>query len=424
VFSKVPLPSVDKTLELKRRSARILSGQAAEKLDLRRNALLGLAVVWALGAPLAARVVRGTIPAVQAAHAKGDITGTWQGTAHGSGGHDLRFVLKIAKDEKGTLSATLYSIDQKEKPMAGDAVRFERGTLRFVNQFPGLTYEGKISADGNSISGTMTQLGSFPLVLERATPETEWATPAPPSRILPMPTDAKPGVEVATIKPAQPGTQLFMLVVQGEKVVVKNFSLKFIIKFAYDVPERQIAGGPGWLDTEKWDIEVEPDTPGMPSVAQMKEILQQLLAERFALKFHEEKRNMVAFALTVGKNGPKMTKTADASESANFTVPLGMVSARSATMGEFAHLLQSDILGQPVVDNTGLSGRWDFTLNWTPDETQFMDRGMRAPPAADDANAPPPLSTAIQAQLGLKLEAQKADAVVMLVDHVEHPSPN
>jgi uncharacterized protein (TIGR03435 family) len=162
----------------------------------------------------------------------------------------------------------------------------------------------------------------------------------------------------------------------------------------------------------------------MPSVAQMKEILQQLLAERFALKFHEEKRNMVAFALTVGKNGPKMTKTADASESANFTVPLGMVSARSATMGEFAHLLQSDILGQPVVDNTGLSGRWDFTLNWTPDETQFMDRGMRAPPAADDANAPPPLSTAIQAQLGLKLEAQKADAVVMLVDHVEHPSPN
>jgi uncharacterized protein (TIGR03435 family) len=309
--------------------------------------------------------------------------------------------------------------------MAGDSVRFEGGTLRFVNQFPGLTYEGKISADGNSISGTVTQFGSFPLVLERATPETEWTTPAPPQRILPMATDAKPGVEVATIKPTQPGTRLFMLVVQGEKVVVKNFSLKFIIKFAYDMPERQIVGGPGWLDTEKWDIEVKPDTPGMPSVAQMKEILQKLLAERFSLKFHEEKRNMVAFALTVGKNGPKMAKTADASESANFTVPLGMVAARSATMGEFAHLLQSDILGQPVVDNTGLSGRWDFTLNWTPDETQFMDRGMKVPaPAADDANAPPPLFTAIQEQLGLKLEAQKVDAPVILVDHVEHPSPN
>jgi hypothetical protein len=276
VFSKVPFPSVDKTpgrtLELKRRIA------------------------------------------PQAPPPSGNITGTWQGTAHVPGSHDLRFVLKIAKDEKGALSATLYSIDQKEKPMAGDSVRFAGGALRFVNQFPGLTYEGKISEDGNSISGTVTQFNSFPLVLARATTETEWTTPAPPSRILPMATDAMLGVEVATIKPTQPGTQLFMLVVQGEKVVVKNFSLKFIVKFAYDTPERQIVGGPAWLDTEKWDIEVKPDTPGMPSVAQMKEILQKLLVERFAMKFHQEKRNMVAFALTVSKNGPKMTKTADASE--------------------------------------------------------------------------------------------------------------
>jgi len=408
---------------------RILSGRVARKLALRLPALLGLASVLVLGAPLALSAVRGVMGALQAAAQapppSGNITGTWQGTAHVPGSHDRRFVLKIAKDEKGALSATLYSIDQKEKPMAGDSVRFAGGALRFVNQFPGLTYEGKISADGNSINGTLTQVNAFPLVLERATPETEWTTPAPPTRILPMATDAKPGVEVATIKPTQPGTQLFMLVVQGEKVVVKNFSLKFIVKFAYDMPGRQMVGGPGWLDAEKWDIEVKPDTPGMPSVAQMKEILQKLLVERFALKFHEEKRNMAAFALTVSKNGPKMTKTADASESANFTVPLGMVAARSATMGEFAHLLQSDILGQPVVDNTGLSGRWDFTLNWTPDETQFMDRGMKLPPpAADDANAPPPLFTAIQQQLGLKLEAQKTDATVMVIDHVEHPSPN
>jgi hypothetical protein len=79
---------------------------------------------------------------------KSNIAGTWQGTAHVCGGHDLRFVLKIAKDEKGTLSATLYSIEQKEKPMAGDAVRFEGGTLRFVNQFPGLTYEGRFRRTG------------------------------------------------------------------------------------------------------------------------------------------------------------------------------------------------------------------------------------------------------------------------------------
>jgi uncharacterized protein (TIGR03435 family) len=77
------------------------------------------------------------------------------------------------------------------------------------------------------------------------------------------------------------------------------------------------------------------------------------------------------------------------------------------------------------VDNTGLAGRWDFTLKWTPDETQFTGPGMKVPPpAADYANGPPPLLTAIQEQLGLKLEAQKTDVPVLVVDHVYHPSPN
>jgi len=94
-------------------------------------------------------------------------------------------------------------------------------------------------------------------------------------------------------------------------------------------------------------------------------------------------------------------------------------------MGDFAHLLQGGILGQPVVDNTGLSGRWDFTLKWTPDETQFAGGPVKLPPpAADDANAPLPLFTAIQEQLGLKLDAQKVEAPVLVIDHVDHPSPN
>jgi uncharacterized protein (TIGR03435 family) len=335
-------------------------------------------------------------------------------------------VLKIAKDERGALSATLYNLDQNGPPMAGDAVRFEGGTLRVVNQFPGLTYLGKISADGNSISGTVTQIDSSPLLLERATPGTEWTTPAPPSRILPMAPDAKPGVEVATVKPTRPGTRMFMLVMQGEELRVRNSSLKYLIEFAYDLPERQIVGGPGWMDTDKWDIEAKPDMPGMPSIAQMRMIVQKLLAERFALKFHEEKRKMASFVLIVGGHGAKITKFADASESPNFSLnPRGVLGARSATMGEFAHFLEGVILGQPVMDKTELDGRWDFTLKWTPDETQFPGMGMNVPPpAADDANAPPPLFTAIQEQLGLKLGSQKTDAAVLAIDQVDRPSPN
>jgi uncharacterized protein (TIGR03435 family) len=415
--------------ELKQRIARILSGQGVRKLDLRRKAMLALACVLAVGVPLAAGFLRAAQGQTQLSQRseieRVGIAGTWQGTEHGPNGHDLRMVLKIAKNEKGALSATLYSIDQKGPPMAGSSVSFERGTLRFENDFPRLTYEGKISTDGNSISGTVTQFGSFALVLARATPGTEWATPAPPPRIVSMATDAKPGVEVATIKPIQPGTRLVMLLMQGEHLVVKNISLKYLIQFAYDTPDRQVAGAPGWTDTEKWDIEAKPDTPGMPSIPQMRLIVQSLLTERFALKSHQEERKMAAFALTVGKNGPKMTKTADASESPNFVAPLGMLDARSSTMGEFVNFLQSSILGQPVVDNTGLTGRWDFTLKWTPDETQFTGPGMKvSPAAADDANGPPPLFTAIQDQLGLKLESQKADVPVLVVDHVDHPSPN
>jgi uncharacterized protein (TIGR03435 family) len=154
-------------------------------------------------------------------------------------------------------------------------------------------------------------------------------------------------------------------------------------------------------------------------------IVQKLLAERFGLQFHEERRKLAAYVLIVSKDGPKMRKTADASLSPNFLLyPQGVLIARSATMADLVQSLQNHILGQPLVDKTGLEGRWDFTMKWTPDETQFADAPVPVPPPADDANAPPPLFTAIQEQLGLKLEAQKADVPVLVIDHVDHPSPN
>jgi uncharacterized protein (TIGR03435 family) len=415
--------------ELKQRIARIMSGQGVRKLDLRRKAALALTCVLAVGVPLTAGFLRAangqTQPAQENGNEKSGIAGTWQGKEHTPDGRDLRMVLKIAKDEKGALSATLYSIDQKDLPVTG-SVRFQEGKLRFVNDFPGLTYEGTMSADGNSMSGTMTlAMRSLPLALERAKPETEWATPVPPPRIAPMAPDAKPDVEVATIKPTQPGTKLFMLTMQGGNLVVKNLTLGFLMNFAYELPERQIAGKPGWMDTDKWDIEAKPDTPGMPSLSQERVIMRKLLVERFGLQFHQEKRKLAAYVLIVGKDGPKMTKTADASLSPNFSMyPSGVLGARSATMADLAQLLQNHILGQPLVDKTGLEGRWDFTMKWTPDETQFANAPVPVPPPADDANAPPPLFTAIQEQLGLKLEPQKMDAPVLVIDHVDHPSPN
>ena len=157
---------------------------------------------------------------------------------------------------------------------------------------------------------------------------------------------------------------------------------------------------------------------------QTKLIVQKVLAERFGLQFHEDKRKMAAYALIVRKDGPKMTKSADASKPPELLLyPTGVMIAKSATIADLAQMLRS-IFGQPIVDKTGLEGRWDFTMKWTPDETQFTDVPEPVRRPADDVNAPPPLFTAIQEQLGLKLEAQKADVPVLVIDHVDHPSPN
>ena len=336
--------------ELKERVVRIMSGQGVRKLDRRRKATLALTCVLAVGIPLAAGFLRAangqTQPAQENGNEKSGIAGTWQGTEHTPDGHDLRMVLKIAKDEKGALGATLYSLDQTELPPASGSVRFQEGKLRFVNDFPGLTYEGTVSADGNSMSGTMTYARrSLPLALQRTKPETEWAIPAPPPKIAPMAPDAKPDVEVATVKPHQPGNQTVMFGMQGGTLVIKDLTLGFLMSSAYDLPARQIVDKPGWMDTDKWDIEAKPDTQGMPSFSQTKLIVQKVLAERFGLQFHEDKRKMAAYALIVRKDGPKMTKTADASKPPELLLyPTGVMSAKSATIADLAQMLRSIFL--------------------------------------------------------------------------------
>ena len=93
-------------------------------------------------------------------------------------------------------------------------------------------------------------------------------------------------------------------------------------------------------------------------------------------------------------------------------------------MADFAGLLQAAVLDRPVVDQTGLSGRFDFTLKWTPDESQFAGMGVHVPAAIDNPDAPPDLFTAIQEQLGLKLDSTKAPVDVLVIDSVQKPSSN
>jgi uncharacterized protein (TIGR03435 family) len=290
-----------------------------------------------------------------------------------------------------------------------------------------MTYEGKLSADGKSITGTLTQ-GTQPLqlVFERATPETAWVIPEAPKPIPPMAADAKPVFEVLTIKPSAPDEQGKLFTFRGGNFATINTTLVDLIKFAYNVQDKQVVNLPDWASGEKFDFNGKPDVPGMPNSDQLRDLVRKALADRFQLKFHDDKKEMSAYILSVAKGGEKMTKAApDAGPLPGlFFRGLGVLTVTNATMEDFCHLMQSAVLDRPVVDQTELQGHYNFLLKWTPDESQFGGMGIKVPPPSDAADAPPPLYTAITEQIGLKLEAGKAPVQVLVIDHVDHPSAN
>jgi uncharacterized protein (TIGR03435 family) len=353
-----------------------------------------------------------------------NINGTWQGTLKGP--RDLRIVIKISVGADDKLKAEFFSIDQASPAINASQVSRDGSTLKMSIPAIGGTYEGKLSADGNSINGTFTQGAALALNLVRATPETAWAIPEPPPPPKTMAADANPGFEVATIKPARPEGRFSLLVNRSGMLNTTSTSLSDLMKFAYDVHPRQIAGGPTWLETEKYDITAKPDTEGIPNINQLKVMVQKLLADRFQLTLHHDKRELSVYAITVTKTGAKITKNELGGALPGFGGPPWNFNVRNSTLAEFASVLQANILDKPVVDQTGLgSTRYDFVLKWTPDPSQPglgpLPPGITPPP---DAEAPPDLFTAFQQQLGLKLESTKAPADVVVIDRVSKPSEN
>jgi uncharacterized protein (TIGR03435 family) len=241
-----------------------------------------------------------------------------------------------------------------------------------------------------------------------------------------MAADANPSFEVATIKPSDPNRPGRLFRVQPVHFSTINTTLNDLIGFSYGLHARQVTGAPDWVGTEKYDLDGKPDGEGQPNEAQWKTMIQKLLADRFQLKFHHETKELSVYALVVAKGGPKTTKSdGDPSGPPSLMFRgLGNLPVRNATMADFVSVMQRAVLDRPVVDQTRLEGRYNFALNWTPDETQFASLGGVPPGIGDKPDAPPDLFTAIQQQVGLKLEATKAQVDVMVIDKVEKPSAN
>ena len=357
-----------------------------------------------------------------------DLSGNWQGTLKAKDLRDLRVIFNFYKGDKDAWNAKMYSIDQGGQAIPVTSVTKHGSSIKTSVDMIGGTFEGKLSEDGKTITGTWTQgTQPLPLTLVRATPETAWDIPAPPPPPKRIPADANPTFEVATIKPTQEGTRFSIHPTGSGELVATDASLAYMIKFAYEVHPRQITKGPAWLDTDKYDLTAKPDMEGQPSLKQMRVMVQKLLADRLQLTFHREKIELPVYAVTVARGGPKLTRN-DTNPDGNPGYGGGPAGMRvvNSTIAEFISFVLNDSLGLPVVDQTGLgSARYNFVLKWTPDASQSQPGGIAAgAPPADNADAPPDIFTAMQQQLGLKLESTKALVDVMVIDHVEKPSPN
>jgi uncharacterized protein (TIGR03435 family) len=232
-----------------------------------------------------------------------------------------------------------------------------------------------------------------------------------------------PGFEVATIKPSKPGTPGNGVGFRGSQFIAVNTSFKDLLKFAFELHSRQIGGGPSWLDSDSFDIIAKPEGEGRPSGKQLEAMVQKLLADRFRLSFHLEEKELSVYAITVGKDRLRLKKSESTATFPTMTFRgLGILPAKNATIAEFAGVMQY-VLDRPVIDRTGLSVRFDFELDWTPDETQFGGRAGNAL-SSSDPKAPPDLFTAMRDQLGLRLESTKAFVHVLAIDHVEKPLAN
>lgn len=237
----------------------------------------------------------------------------------------------------------------------------------------------------------------------------------------------EPSFDVASIKQVESGPKSARyIVMQGpHRFVEKDYTLKLLIAAAYNLNPKAVTGGPSWMESLHYDILALTPGEKQPSHDDQMAMLRTLLSDRFKLSFHREPRVFSIYVLEVAKGGSKLKASTAAPTDQPYlisTVYSGRIvmPAKNASMADFVSVLQRAILDRPVIDKTGLAGRYDFNLEWAPDESQFNGDVSAAPSDAPES----PFFTAIQQQLGLRLEAARGPVNAIVVDHAEPPSPN
>lgn len=233
-----------------------------------------------------------------------------------------------------------------------------------------------------------------------------------------------PAFEVASIKPTKNGIgpNTFDIPPGGQRFGATNCSLKLLIMIAYGVSDRRVSGGPGWLNTDTYDVEAKAEHP--VTRQQIDLMLQSLLAERFDLRLHKETREVPVYVLTAENYRSHLHENASGGELSVSRGSNGQLVFRNAPISQVTWFL-SMRLRSDVEDKTGLTGKYDFEIAAMPTGPETADQNPNSSVfMAPGSDGPSVFATLVKEQLGLKLTATKGPVELLVIDHAEKPSAN
>jgi uncharacterized protein (TIGR03435 family) len=346
------------------------------------------------------------------------IAGTWQGTISYSQSN-VRVVFVLEKKPDGSLHGGLNWIDSNGFGMPFSAITFTSPEVTLAQSAIGVTFHGKLSADGHTIAGTWTQGKlSLPLALSLATADTLWKHAGP----APMAAGADPSYEVATIKPAKPDEVHPIYDLTAPEFHATGTNAAELIKTVYKIRGRQIVNAPPWVENSKFDITAKPDTPGIPSEDQTRVMIRKLLTERFHLVCHTGQQDFPELVMTLDPKGPRPMPSDPDFNGHNlmFMRPVGddyELHLSGATMQFFIKILMDRYRDKQIVDETGLTGAYDITLRLPAAALQGIGDG-----GAEEETGSDYIAAAEKA--GFKFVSKKAPLPVVIVDHIDPPTPD
>lgn len=228
---------------------------------------------------------------------------------------------------------------------------------------------------------------------------------------------------VATVKPAQHENGMSLLQALPDGIRIENFSIRQILRAAFGMQDDRVLGVPDWAEIERFDVEAKVDDSDVAKVGtltfeQRQEMLVPLLIDRFGLKFHHEQRDLPTYKLVIAKGGPKLKESnAELTQRHFRPVGRGQLESIGTPLKTLVPVLSRQ-LGRTVFDKTGLTGLYDYTLQWNPDGRLGPNEA-----ALSDFASGPELLTALREQLGLELKAQKGPVDVIIIDHMNKLPP-